>query len=98
VIVDVRPTGEPARSSCSAQGLPSPELDPAPLRWELLIIERRSGVVRTERGEPRSGAIAVHDQTTGTEFDVVSFGKSIHDGVEVFGEKGEQLRVGDVAG
>ena len=31
VIVDVRPKGEPARTSCSAQGLPSPELDPASL-------------------------------------------------------------------
>ena len=28
-IVEVRPAGEPARTSCSAQGLPSPELDPA---------------------------------------------------------------------
>ena len=33
VIVEVRPAGAPARTSCSAQGLPSPELDPAPLRW-----------------------------------------------------------------
>jgi hypothetical protein len=31
VIVNVRPTGEPARTSCSAQGLPSLELDPASL-------------------------------------------------------------------
>ena len=98
MIVEVRPTGEPARSSCSARGLPSPELDSAPLRWESLIIERRSGVVRKERAELRSVAIAVHDQTTRTEFHVVSFGKSAYDGVEVFGEKDEQLRVGDVAG
>ena len=36
VIVEVRPAGESARSSCSAQGLPSPELDPAQLRREPL--------------------------------------------------------------
>jgi hypothetical protein len=34
VIVEVRPADEPARTSSSAQGLPSPELDPAPLRWK----------------------------------------------------------------
>ncbi len=32
VIVHVRPSGEPARSSCSARGLPSPGLDSAPRR------------------------------------------------------------------
>jgi hypothetical protein len=31
-IVEVRPAGELARTSCSAQELPSPELDPASLR------------------------------------------------------------------
>ena len=80
------------------RGFPLRNLTPLRSGGSRLIIERRSGVVRTERGELRSGAIAVHDQTTGTEFHVVGFGKSIHDGVEVFGEKGEQLRVGDVAG
>jgi single-strand DNA-binding protein len=51
VIVEVRPAGEPARTSCSAQGLPSPELDPARCRWESPFIERRSGVVRKERSQ-----------------------------------------------
>jgi hypothetical protein len=32
-------------------GLPSPELDPAPPRRESPFIERRSGVVRKERGQ-----------------------------------------------
>ena len=37
VIVEVRPAGAPARTSCSAQGLPSPELDPAQLRRKSLL-------------------------------------------------------------
>jgi hypothetical protein len=43
------------------KGLPSPELDPAQLRWEALIIERRNGVVRMERDELSSFVIAVHE-------------------------------------
>jgi ParB-like nuclease domain len=37
VVVEVRPSGEPARTSCSAQGLPSPELDPASLPAEVAV-------------------------------------------------------------
>ena len=48
--------------------------------------------------ELRSVAIAVHDQTTGTEFDVIGFGKSLHDRAEIFSEQGKQHRIGDVAG
>jgi hypothetical protein len=47
------------------KGLPSPELDPAQPRWEALIIERRSGVVRMERGELSSFVIAVHEFVVG---------------------------------
>ena len=48
--------------------------------------------------ELRSVAIAVHDQTTRTEFDVIGFGKSLHDRAEIFSEQGKQHRIGDVAG
>jgi hypothetical protein len=41
------PRGEPARTSCSTQGFPSPELDPRSLAGgKSAFIERRSGVVR----------------------------------------------------
>ena len=61
VIVEVRPAGEPARSSCCAErASPSPELDPAQLRWNSLSSERRSGVVRGQnRIEERHLNVAI---------------------------------------
>src|SRR5258707_776329 len=55
-IGEARPSGEPVRTSCSAQGLPSPELDPASRRWGWPFVERRSGVVRKERSQEQIGA------------------------------------------
>ena len=52
-IVEVRPTGEPARTSCSAQGLPSPELDPASPPVEIAV--RRTTQRRRSQGtKPRA--------------------------------------------
>jgi hypothetical protein len=66
VIAEVRPGGRTRQKFwLGPKGLPSPELDPAQPRWESLIIERRNGVVRMERGELRSVAIAVHEVSSG---------------------------------
>jgi len=57
VIVHVRLSGEPARTSRSAQGLPSPGLDPARCRWSSSVMRTtQRSVVPNERGKLRSGA------------------------------------------
>lgn len=52
-IVEVRPAGEPARTSCSAQGLPSPELDPASLPAGVAV-HRTTQRRRSQGTKPRA--------------------------------------------
>ena len=72
------PSGEPARSSCSAEGLPSPELDPRRLPAEWATIERRICAVRVDRAQQQFVGGAIKESRSNIHARFTCLNQSVH--------------------